>query len=138
MSAKEEYNIIKVEENEYINNVENLDSKILIGYIYLLQEREFIKTKENIYKIGKTKQLNHFRFNQYPKGSILLFQMICNNYDNIEKKIIKELKEEFKNRKDIGNEYFEGDYKMMIEIIYSIIKIENNIFKYVSFNSNGF
>jgi len=27
-------------------------------YIYLLQTREFIKTNENIYKIGKTKQEN--------------------------------------------------------------------------------
>jgi hypothetical protein len=24
------------------------------GYFYILQEREFIKTNENIYKIGKT------------------------------------------------------------------------------------
>ena len=24
----------------------------MTGYIYLLQEREFIKTKENIYKLG--------------------------------------------------------------------------------------
>ena len=41
-------------------------------YIYLLQEREFIKTKEPIYKIGKTKQVNNKRFGQYPKGSVLL------------------------------------------------------------------
>jgi hypothetical protein len=35
--------------------------------IYLLQEREFIKTKENILKVGMTTKLNHKRFNQYPK-----------------------------------------------------------------------
>jgi hypothetical protein len=29
----------------------------MIGYIYLLQEREFIKTKEYIYKLGKTPTL---------------------------------------------------------------------------------
>ena len=29
-----------------------------INYIYLLQEREFLKTNENIYKIGKTMQEN--------------------------------------------------------------------------------
>ena len=29
---------------------------MIINYIYLLQEREFIKTKENIYKVGMTKQ----------------------------------------------------------------------------------
>ena len=43
---------------------------------YLLQEREFVKTKENIYKVGMTQKENYERFNQYPKGSVLLFQMI--------------------------------------------------------------
>ena len=34
----------------------NLYSDIKIGYVYILQEIEFIKTKEPIFKIGKTKQ----------------------------------------------------------------------------------
>ena len=104
-------------------------SEIIIttNYIYLLQEREFIKSKENIYKVGMTKKENHKRFNQYAKGSILLFQMICNNCKNIEKQIIKLFKENFKLRKDIGNEYFEGDYKSMIDAIYLTIKNEENI-----------
>ena len=76
---------------------------MIINYIYLLQEREFIKTKENIYKVGMTKQENHERFNQYPKGSILLFQMICDNCKNIENKVIKLFKDKFIMRKDIGN-----------------------------------
>jgi hypothetical protein len=97
---------------------------ISINYIYLLQEREFIKTKENIYKVGMSQKENHKRFNQYPKGSILLFQMICNNCKNIEKCLIKIFKDNFKLRNDIGNEYFEGDYKSMIDIIYSTIKNE--------------
>ncbi len=94
-------------------------------YIYLLQEREFTKTTENVYKVGMTKKENHKRFNQYPKGSVLLFQMICNNCKNIEKQVINLFKHHFKLRKDIGNEYFEGDYKNMIDIIYSTIKNEN-------------
>ena len=97
---------------------------ISINYIYLLQEREFTKTKENIYKVGMSQKENHKRFNQYPKGSILLFQMICNNCKNIEKCLIKIFKENFKLRNDIGNEYFEGDYKSMIDIIYFTIKNE--------------
>ena len=96
-------------------------------YIYLLQEREFIKTKEHIYKVGMTKKENYERFNQYPNGSILLFQMICNNCKNIEKEVIKLFKQNFKLRKDIGNEYFEGEYKKMIDIIYSTIKNEKII-----------
>jgi len=96
----------------------------MTNYIYLLQVREFVKTNENIYKVGMTKKENYERFNQYPKGSILLFQMICNNCNNIEKCVLKIFKEKFKQRKDIGNEYFEGDYREMIDIIYLDIKNE--------------
>ena len=53
-------------------------------YIYLLQEREFINAKKDIYKIGRTKQENLTRFTQYPKGSKLLFQIICVNSQKIE------------------------------------------------------
>lgn len=100
---------------------------LIVSYIYLLQEREFIKTNENIFKVGMTKKENYGRFNQYPKGSILLFQMICNDCSFFEKKIIKIFKNEFIHRKDIGNEYFEcKDYNIMIDIIYSTIKNDNN------------
>ena len=95
------------------------------NYIYLLKEREFIKTNENIHKLGMTTKENHIRFNQYPKGSILLFQMICNNCKDIEKYLIKIFKVLFIHRKDIGNEYFEGDYKSMIDFIYITIKNQN-------------
>ena len=93
-------------------------------YIYLLIEREFINAKQSIFKVGKTTQSNNKRIKQYPKGSMLLYQSICQNCGNIEKQIIKKFKEEFKQRKDIGTEYFEGDYKIMIDIIYLIIKQE--------------
>ena len=96
-------------------------------YIYLLQEREFIKTNENVYKVGMTTKENHKRFNQYPKGSVLLFQMICNDCKSLEKQVIKLLKTNFRHRKDIGNEYFEGEYKSMIDKIYLTIKNETDI-----------
>lgn len=101
-------------------------SDLIINYIYLLQEREFVKTSENVYKVGMTEKENHTRFNQYPKGSILLFQTICNNCKKIEKEIIELFKDNFKYRRDIGNEYFEGDYKHMIDIIYLTVKYETN------------
>jgi hypothetical protein len=89
-------------------------------YIYLLQEREFIKTKESIYKIGKTKQENDKRFRQYPKDSILLLQIICNDCNQYESDLISLFKLKYIHRKDIGNEYFEGNYKEMICDIYNI------------------
>jgi hypothetical protein len=90
-------------------------------YIYLLQEREFTKTGENIYKIGRTSKENYTRFNQYTKGSILLFQIICDDSINIERKIIEKFKNEFIHCKHIGNEYFMGHYQLMINLIYKII-----------------
>jgi hypothetical protein len=98
---------------------------MMTNYIYLLQEREFIKTKENVYKIGMTKKENCKRFNQYPKGSILLFQIICNNCKNIETQIIELFKEKYIQRRDIGSEYFEGSYKNMIEFMYQYVKNED-------------
>lgn len=60
----------------------------MMGYIYLLQEREFIKTKENIYKLGKSKQENLKRIQNYPNGTKLIIQLECENCDINEKNLI--------------------------------------------------
>jgi hypothetical protein len=94
-----------------------------IHYIYLLQEREFVKTDEPIYKIGKTTQPNLKRLNQYPKGSKLLFQTICKDCHTTERELLFKFNNSYKPRKDIGNEYFEGDYRYMIHDIDNIVNI---------------
>jgi len=96
----------------------------VINYIYLLQEREFLKTNENIYKIGKTKQENLKRLGNYPNGTQLIFQMICNDCDIIERRIIDTFTDKYLLQKDIGNEYFKGNYNEMIDDIYNLIKNE--------------
>ena len=90
-------------------------------YIYLLQEREFIKTNEPIYKIGKSKQENLKRICNYPNGTKLIFQTICNNCDILEKKLIAIFKTKYELQKEIGLEYFKGNYKEMIKDIYKLI-----------------
>ena len=80
-------------------------------FIYLIKEREFIKTKQE----------NLQRIKSYPNGSILLLYIITNDCDKKEKEIIQKFKEHFIHKKDIGNEYFMGDYNHMINIILSII-----------------
>ena len=65
--------------------------------------------------------MNYERFNQYPKGSILLFQMICTNSKSIEQILIKKFKALYVQRKDIGTEYFEGDYNQMMDVIYKVL-----------------
>ena len=101
-------------------------------YVYLLQEREFTKTHEDIFKIGKSTQSNIKRLTQYPKGSILLIQLSCLDCSKCEKMIMQKFKEKYIQRLDIGHEYFEGDYEIMIDDIGCIVslsdeEIENKI-----------
>jgi hypothetical protein len=97
-----------------------------VNYIYLIHEREFIKTKENIYKIGRSQQEHNKRANQYPKQSVLLYQIICENCVKLEKILLQEFNTKFKKCKDIGNEYFEGNYEAMIDIINHVRKNIND------------
>ena len=109
-----------------------------VNYIYLIQEYRFVKTNENIYKLGMTRQNNLECVNQYPKGSILLVQTICNNGLFVKNKILQLFKNNFIHRKDIGNDYFEcEDYKDMITMMYPIIKNNNTINDYNTINDDN-
>jgi hypothetical protein len=89
-----------------------------VHYVYLLKLREHIKSNENIFKIGKTTQLNSRRFIGYPKGSIVLFQIICSDCHKLEDNIKKFFKIKYEQMKEYGDEYFKGDYKDMIKDIF--------------------
>ena len=79
------------------------------GHLYIIREREFLKTKESIYKVGKSTCIQQ-RMNSYPKGSrIELIVYIDNNIHLSEKKLLTELRTTFTQRTDIGAEYFESD-----------------------------
>ena len=112
----------------YLNKIDIIKNE----YIYLLYLREFINSNQYIYKIGKTKQIDNKRFKQYPKGTIMLYQGICLNCDKMEKELIILFKTKYEHCKAIGNEYFKGNYKFMINDINTYIyntenNIENNI-----------
>ncbi len=101
--------------------------QINTNYIYLLHEREHIRLSEDVYKVGMTRQSNLNRFNNYPKGSILLFQMECIDCKFIESIVLQVFKNKFYNCFFYGNEYFKGDKKDMMDIIYLIITYENEL-----------
>ena len=84
--------------------------------IYLLHTREFINSKQPIYKIGRSSNMNT-RLSQYPKGSNILCSIKCEKSNLCEKELIKLFTKLFTIRKDYGNEYFEGDYNNMLFII---------------------
>ncbi len=107
------------------------------GYIYILYHRASKNLKENIYKIGKTKNYRN-RLRGYTKGSEYKLVIYVKDYNNLEKKLITICKNKFITRKDYGSEYFQcninelfktfKENSFIIEIIKNEIKngIENN------------
>lgn len=93
---------------------------------YIIREREFIKTNEDIYKIGKTEQMQNRRFNQYPKGSEILLVICVNDCHVFENKIKKIFNEKFIKRPDIGIEYYQGNINVMTYEIMKLYNEENN------------
>lgn len=89
-------------------------------YIYLCQERDFIKKNANIYKVGKTKHNILNKIHSCINGNLLL-QMMCVDSNKIEKNIISLFKDKYEQQKDIGDEYFEGDHENMLYDIRNII-----------------
>ena len=86
---------------------------IVAEYCYINHERESIRMKEEIYKIGKTKQEGNKRLNQYPKNTIQKIKMQVSNCTECEKEIKRVFNKMFINRKDFGTEYYEGNYDEM-------------------------
>ena len=88
--------------------------KVTAGMLYMIQEREFINTSEPVYKVGKTTQTVNKRLICYPKGSELLFTLKVSDCHSSETGLLAALRANFKERKDIGREYFEGSWKEMM------------------------
>lgn len=103
---------------DLIKKEEQIDNS---GYIYVIREREFVNMNQNVYKIGRTDNFLR-RFSQYPKNSEIIFVNKINNQCKIETKLIRKLKQKFKHRKDIGNEYFEAEKDALLDIVKQITK----------------
>jgi hypothetical protein len=95
------------------------------GHIYVIKEREFIKTGENIFKIGRSKNIVN-RMPGYPKNSLIYTILYTDNINEVEKNMIKHFDNMFIKRTDIGNEYYECSEKEIMQectmILYNLYK----------------
>ena len=82
------------------------------GYNYIIQTRESQRMKENVYKIGRTKCIQK-RFKQYPKGSKLIYSRKSSDDKMSECLLKRNFANVFRQRKDYGLEYFEGEIRNM-------------------------
>lgn len=110
---------------QYTKLNKRLQSNMMVDesfeYVYLLKDRTAVRSNEEVYKIGKTKQSNLNRFKSYPKGINLLLLIKCADCTLVEKKIMYLFKEKYIHNKDYGNEYFEGNPEEMAIDILNII-----------------
>jgi hypothetical protein len=88
------------------------------GHIYAILPREFNATGEGVLKVGRSTCIDK-RCVQYPKGSTLIYSRITTNCILAEEAIIQALlrKQSVTHRKDIGREYFQGNFDDIIETI---------------------
>lgn len=85
-------------------------------YIYIIRLREFKNQNLDIYKIGRSGQVNCQRTVSYPKNSDLICITSVDNCSLAEAKLKAIFKKNFKQIRDCGIEYFEGDVDEMKKI----------------------
>lgn len=94
------------------------------NYVYLIREREFVRNNEQTYKLGKTTQLPNSRLAGYPKGSeVILFIDVSNCHDT-EKRLMEQFDGLYKQKKEYGREYYEGDLNNMKRTFFNVIEKE--------------
>jgi hypothetical protein len=103
-------------ENEELKITSQVQQQEEQECIYLLQEREFVKSGENVFKIGRTINFKS-RMCDYPRGSKIV--KVTNIFDatKAEKELLLIFEKTFLQRKDIGKEYFEGQSNQMGTVI---------------------
>jgi hypothetical protein len=101
--------------------------KFRMPYFYILQTREIIRAKQNIFKIGKTSNFEK-RLQNYDKGSKSLFVLRVRNHVDFEQQIKCIFEKRFIQRKDYGENFFEGNFKEILdEVTNYYLNFEKNL-----------
>jgi hypothetical protein len=120
------YNHPKVRRESIVNfnNISKYNPNGPKGFMYLLQKYEFIKSGENIYKLGFSQQTSDERLRGYPKGSEYRSQIYVNDVKKYESIMKHVFSCKYKCRPDYGAEYFEGN---IAEMRKDLNDLDNNV-----------
>jgi hypothetical protein len=105
------------------------------GYLYIIKIREFVKSGEDVYKVGRTFDIFQ-RFNAYPKGSKLLCILPSNDVIRHERILLHRLCNKFKNRRDIGAEYFEVPLDSLLNVMCKCVSSLNTSKENISYKDS--
>jgi hypothetical protein len=95
--------------------------------IYIIKLAEHIRCKDNIFKVGMTTRGVVKRLKGYPKNSQILFSTKVKDAKLCERFVLENCRKETNLKKcdrnnteqykRLGNEYFEGDYKLLLNVV---------------------
>lgn len=110
--------------------------------LYLIQVRECKTDNNEVYKIGRSKNLAK-RIYQYPNGSIAYLIIECQDSKKHETELIKLFTSKYKLKRFYGNEYFIGNLDIMkqdiikyVSLLYNNVKIVNEPIKIYRYNED--
>ena len=124
---KEKYEQMLIQRLEDKNKNKTVTLKEKKEIIYICKLREFVRSNEDIYKIGRTvagftEKGSLKRMGGYPKGSELKSYFYVHDCVESEKYILKELKERYGIKKEYGKEFFEAPLYELICFIDELLK----------------
>lgn len=90
-------------------------------FIYLLHL--FKGNPLECYKLGKTKRNFMSRFREY-KHAEVLYVTYTSDCDIAEKDLLVKFREAFEGRQDMGDEYFDGDIGVMLQLLHSYFSVQ--------------
>jgi hypothetical protein len=85
------------------------------GWLYMIQRGDHRKQHEPIYKIGNINDFNR-RIKEYPAYSQIIYATPVDKDKKYERELIREFKNEFEFKNDIGHEYFERGERDVISV----------------------
>ena len=98
------------------------------GFVYALIEREFTKTGEPIIKVGMSRKCNPAdRLRGYPRGSFYIWVRHTPSPVRDERLILATMRIWFKDRRDIGAEYFEGDQNVVTGLLSALMQARESM-----------
>ena len=113
-----------VSEPVSVNKIENIN---INHEIYIVKLSEHIRCNDDIFKVGMTRRGTPSRYKGYPKNSKILFSTIVKDALLCERFVLENCRKESrlircdrKNKdeyKRLGNEYFEGDFNLLLNIV---------------------
>ena len=94
-------------------------------YLYIIKEREFVKKRESIYKVGKITQKHKGQMVNYPPKSRIILMISVDDSTTVEKELLAKCRDTF-GKPVRGNEIFDANEDRLVDIVMEVAKRNRN------------